>query len=109
MFNKFLVLATILAATITCSKKPINGTPGSPGTTTADTTFTNPLLPNGPDPWVIQKDTNYYFMNTFGNKLAIYKTSKMSRLNYAPLTTVWTPTATGLNSKDIWAPEVHYL
>lgn len=109
MLKRVFVLTTILVATITCSKKPINGTPVTSGTTTPDTSFTNPLLANGPDPWVIQKDTTYYFMNTFGNKLAIYKTNKMSRLSYAPLTTVWTPPPTGLYSKDIWAPEIHYL
>ncbi|MFL5745695.1 MAG: glycosyl hydrolase family 43, partial [Niastella sp.] len=40
----------------------------------ADTTFTNPLLSSGPDPWVLQKDGYYYFMRTLGNRLAISKT-----------------------------------
>ena len=109
MYNKFLILATILVLSITCKKKPVNGTPYTSGTSAPDTTFTNPLLSSGPDPWVIQKDTNYYFMNTFVNKLAIYKTNKMSRLNYAPLTTAWTPPVSGSYSKDIWAPEIHNL
>lgn len=100
-----------------CDKKtsssngnPGGGNPGGGGNNPpADTTFTNPLLPSGPDPWVIQKDTMYYYMNTFGNKLAIYKTSKMSNLKNAPLTTIWTPPVTGAYSRDIWAPELHYL
>jgi GH43 family beta-xylosidase len=75
----------------------------------ADTTFTNPLLQSGPDPWVIQKDTTYYYTNTFGNRISIYTTSKMSELKNATLTTIWTPPATGPYSKDIWAPEIHYL
>ena len=74
-----------------------------------DTTFTNPLLNSGPDPWVIQKDTNYYYTNTFGNRVAIYKTSKMSKLKNATLITVWSAPATGPYSKDIWAPEIHFL
>lgn len=86
-----------------------DGSSGGGGTTPSGNTFTNPLLPSGPDPWVIQKDSTYYFTYTFGNKLAIYKTGKMSALSNASLTTVWTPPTTGAYSKDIWAPELHYL
>lgn len=74
-----------------------------------DTTFINPLLPSGPDPWVIQKDSFYYVTHTFGNHIAIYKTSRMSGLKNITPVTVWTPPATGLYSKQIWAPELHYL
>jgi GH43 family beta-xylosidase len=89
-----------------CNKPGKSNPP--PGPTPA-TTFSNPLLSSGPDPWVIQKDTNYYYTNTFGNRIAVYKTSKMSQLSTAPLTTIWTPPTTGAYSKDIWAPELHYL
>ncbi|GAC1424640.1 MAG: glycoside hydrolase family 43 protein [Flavisolibacter sp.] len=66
-------------------------------------------MARGPDPWVIQKDTNYYVTLTFGDKLGIYKTNKMSDLKNAPLYTIWTPPASGSYSGDIWAPELHYL
>jgi GH43 family beta-xylosidase len=100
----FLLMLIDLA----CNKKsPSNG--GGGVIIPADTSFTNPLLPSGPDPWVIQKDTFYYYTNTFGNKLAIYKTNKMSALANASLTTIWTPPTTGAYSRDIWAPELHYL
>jgi GH43 family beta-xylosidase len=74
-----------------------------------DSTFTNPLLSSGADPWVIQKDSIYYYMHTLGNRLAIYSTSKMSGLSKATITPVWTPPTTGPYSKDIWAPELHYF
>ncbi len=70
-------------------------------------TFTNPLLSSGPDPWVIQQDSTYYYMNTLGDHLAIYSTQKMSQLSKATITSIWTPPTTGLYSKDIWAPELH--
>ena len=110
MSAKHWILFLFVLFTVTCSKKsdptpPVNPPPVG----NADTSFTNPLLSSGPDPWVIQKDTNYYYTNTFGNKIAIYKTSKMSKLNTAPLITVWTPPTTGAYSKDIWAPELHFL
>ncbi|HWB28718.1 MAG TPA: glycoside hydrolase family 43 protein [Chitinophagaceae bacterium] len=75
----------------------------------ADSTFTNPLLPSGPDPWVIQQGTNYYYTNTFGNHIALYKTSRMSELGKATPVTIWVPPASGPWAKDIWAPEIHYL
>jgi GH43 family beta-xylosidase len=74
-----------------------------------DTSFTNPLLPSGPDPWVVQKDTVYYYMNTLGDHLGIYSTNKMSALSKAAITSIWTPPTSGPYSKEIWAPELHYF
>ncbi|HVX48507.1 MAG TPA: glycoside hydrolase family 43 protein [Chitinophagaceae bacterium] len=71
--------------------------------------FTNPLLPSGPDPWVIQQDTNYFYTNTFGSHIALYKTSRMSGLGKVTPVTIWVPPASGPYSKDIWAPEIHYI
>lgn len=84
------------------SVTPFNPPPDS-------TTFANPLLSSGPDPWVVRKDSLYYFTHTFGNKIAVYITTKMSELDKAPLTTIWTPPANTAYSKNIWAPELHYL
>lgn len=72
-------------------------------------TFVNPLLPSGPDPWVFQKDGWYYFTHTTGKNLRLYRTKAMSKLAEAEYKTVWTPPASGMNSKQIWAPEIHFL
>jgi GH43 family beta-xylosidase len=72
-------------------------------------TFVNPLLVSGPDPWVVQKDGWYYVTHTTGRDLRLYRTKKMSDLSHAEMTTVWTPPSTGMNSKQIWAPEIHFL
>ena len=34
-----------------------------------DSTFTNPVLTSGPDPWVVQKNGTYYYTYTQGSKL----------------------------------------
>jgi len=73
------------------------------------TTFKNPLLASGPDPWVIEKDGFYYYMATTGGNLTLRKTAKMSELGSAVSTVIWTPSASGVNSRDIWAPELHFL
>jgi GH43 family beta-xylosidase len=76
---------------------------------TAQSTFTNPLLPTGPDPWVEYRDGWYYYMNTTGKNLTVWKTRNVADLKSAPKKVVWTPPATGPYSHDIWAPEIHFL
>lgn len=71
--------------------------------------FTNPLLPSGPDPWITQAGGVYYYMGTKGDRLAIRKTRDITRLVDAPEVTVWTPPATGPNAQSIWAPELHRI
>ncbi|QQV79082.1 glycoside hydrolase family 43 protein [Sphingomonas aliaeris] len=69
----------------------------------------NPLLPSGPDPWIVRQGDTYFYMNTLGNRLAIRKTKDLARLADADEKTVWTPPAAGPNSISIWAPELHRI
>jgi len=75
----------------------------------ANDVFTNPLLSSGADPWSIYKDGFYYYMNTTGDNLVIWKTRSLAELKKAEKKIVWTPPANSPYSKDIWAPELHYL
>jgi GH43 family beta-xylosidase len=78
-------------------------------TACAQSTFTNPLLDSGPDPWIAREGGTYFFMSTRGDRLAIRKTTDLGRLREAQEITVWTPPATGPNSRSIWAPELHRI
>jgi GH43 family beta-xylosidase len=69
--------------------------------------FTNPLLPGGPDPWVVRHNGMYYFTHTTGRNLKLYRTKAMSDIANAESKIVWTAPDTGMNSKEIWAPEIH--
>ncbi|TGE28549.1 glycoside hydrolase family 43 protein [Hymenobacter metallicola] len=101
-----LLPLALLALNLACQKSaPAQPTVVSPTTTT----FTNPLLPAGPDPWVVRRGDMYYYMHTTGNNLVIRKTAKMSDLGSAVSTVVWTPQQAGVNQRDIWAPELHFL
>ena len=97
-----------LLLTAACSKGQTANNGNGPGGSTP-TTFTNPLLASGPDPWVIFKDGKYYYTNTLGNRIGLASTTKMSSLKNASLSTVWTPPASGPYSRELWAPELHYL
>ncbi|HEY8931480.1 MAG TPA: glycoside hydrolase family 43 protein [Mucilaginibacter sp.] len=71
--------------------------------------FTNPLLPSGADPWVIYHEGYYYYTNSMGSKLILYKTKNMADLAAAPNKTIWTPPAGTQYSKELWAPELHFI
>ena len=72
-------------------------------------TFVNPLLPTGPDPWVIYRDGWYYYMNSTATNLTIWKTRSIADLANAEKKVVWQPPTNGPWSHDIWAPELHFL
>jgi GH43 family beta-xylosidase len=76
---------------------------------TASPTFTNPLLPSGPDPWVTSRDGWYYYMNTTATNLTVRKTRDITDLEHAQTKAVWSPPPSGPYSKEIWAPELHFL
>lgn len=72
-------------------------------------TFSNPLLPAGADPWCIYKDGYYYYTHTTGKNITLWKTKSIADLKTAEKKIVFTPPATGPNSKELWAPEIHWL
>jgi GH43 family beta-xylosidase len=74
------------------------------------TLFSNPVLTNGADPWIIRhSDNNYYLTHTTGNSIKIYRTTDPSQVSNGFSSTVWTAPPTGNNSKNIWAPEIHFI
>lgn len=72
-------------------------------------TFTNPLLTSGADPWSIYKDGFYYYTNTLGDSIAIWKSKDLSELKLAERKTIFVPPANTNYSKDLWAPEIHFI
>src|SRR3954447_1959582 len=71
--------------------------------------LTNPLLPSGPDPWITSRDGYYYFMNTTGRNLAIRKSRTIADLGRSEAKVVWNAPENGPYSRDVWAPELHFL
>ena len=72
-------------------------------------TFTNPLLSAGADPWSIYKDGYYYYTNTLGDSLVIYKTRDLAQLRTATRKTIFVPPKNASYSKQLWAPELHFI
>src|SRR5437763_3203607 len=49
----------------------------------------NPLLPAGADPWVTFRSGFYYYMNTTGSNLTIWRTRNMADLAQGEKKIVW--------------------
>lgn len=111
MKQYFWILSLLFILPFTsCEKKPSGGGGGTVDPPPVDnTSFTNPLINSGPDPWVSQKDNFYYYTHTLGNRIALWKTAKMSELKNANPQTIWSAPIDGPNSKNVWAPELHFL
>ena len=96
--KRLIIFACCLLLTINCFAQGSNSR-----------IFTNPILLTGADPWVIYKDSYYFYTQTMGNRLELWKTANMAGLSNAAHITIWKPPAGKPFSKDIWAPELHFL
>lgn len=55
-------------------------------------TFTNPILSDGADPWVVRHDDGfYYYTQTTGNDITLWRTRDIADLEHAEHKVVWMP------------------
>ncbi len=73
----------------------------------ASSTFTNPLLSSGPDPWVIYDNGFYYYTDTTAKNITLWRTADITDLKQAEKKVIWTPPPGRPYSHDLWAPELH--
>lgn len=98
----------MIATALSCGKSntPTPIDPTVPPTTAGN--FSNPLM-NGADPSVFQKDGVYYYLQTNGVSISLWSTTAMSKIATAVPKIVYTPTSGAQNSRNVWAPELHFL
>lgn len=72
-------------------------------------TFTNPLLSSGADPYSFYKNGFYYYTHTMGDSLVIWKTKNLADLKTAEQKTIFIPPKGAVFSRELWAPEVHFI
>lgn len=76
----------------------------------ARTTFTNPIVTRGADPWVIQWHGHYYFCQSReGRGVWVNKAARLEEIGKGAWKQVWSPPSGQPYSREIWAPELHYL
>lgn len=106
--NSILIIAALFFVLPYCKKGDGGSTPPPPPPPPPANTFVNPLL-TGADPWVLKKDNQYYYTQTLGNRVGLWKTTTMSKLGSATNATIYTPPAGSSNSHNVWAPEIHFV
>jgi GH43 family beta-xylosidase len=73
-------------------------------------TFTNPIVSSGADPWVIQHGDEYFFSQSHGGRgIYVSRSASPIEIGHGPARRVWTPPRGTVYSREIWAPELHYL
>lgn len=70
--------------------------------------FTNPVLENGADPWIIKHEGMYYYCCIMPeNRIGVSKSEYLHRINEPQ--SVWQAPPKGQwNSSNVWAPELHF-
>lgn len=71
-------------------------------------TFRNPLMENGPDPWLVWHNGFYYLTATSGTQIRMRKAASITQLATAPDVEIWRDDTASRN-QQIWAPEFYLL
>lgn len=72
-------------------------------------TFCNPIA-EGADPWVYRHTDGFYYMTlTTGHNVTLWRSRCLSGIGGGEKKILWTPPLFGPNSKNLWAPELHFL
>lgn len=72
-------------------------------------TLVNPIAPIGNDPWVIHRDGAYHYCYSWAGGLWVHRDTRLDRALQFPGKKVWTPPSSGPTSRNLWAPELHFL
>ena len=73
-------------------------------------TFSNPVVPNGADPWVIYRGGYYYLTYTTGSNVQIHRAIRLAGTNgIGPSAAVAFFSPPAPFNQNVWAPELHFL
>ncbi|MDQ0060167.1 glycoside hydrolase family 43 protein [Paenibacillus harenae] len=76
------------------------------------TVYRNPLVEQRADPWVLKHtDGYYYFTGSVPeyDRIELRRATTIEGLTSAPATDIWQKHENGVMSRNIWAPEIHYI
>lgn len=100
----YLLSALLLTSVSACQpKKSEQKTEKASGTT-----YTNPILDNGAEPWAIFHEGKYYYTQGSENRILLWETSDISNLANVTPKEVFKPTDPSY-SYHLWAPEIHRI
>lgn len=103
-FNLFLIFV-ILCLESSCGTKNKDSASTD---SSISSTFINPLLPTGGEPWVMYHNNMYYYTHGCENKIIIWQTPDITNLREAKQKEVWIPSDSE-SSYHLWGPEIHRI
>lgn len=72
--------------------------------------FTNPIVSaESADPWVLFKDGLYYYCRSIDGGITVTRSKRLTGIGKEQAVKVWAPEPNRMYSKELWAPEIHYL
>src|SRR5882762_6106571 len=73
-------------------------------------TFTNPIAKSGADPWMIRHGGDYFLVQSrHAREVCVSRAANPVDIGKSRPVVVWTAPPDKLYSKEVWAPELHYL
>lgn len=69
----------------------------------------NPIAPEGADPWVTYQEGFYYYCYSRNNKIWVTRAPKLQEAVQRRGKAIWEPPPGQPYSKELWAPELHFL
>jgi GH43 family beta-xylosidase len=75
----------------------------------SDKTFTNPIFNSGADPWIIFNNGWYYYTCSSGARIILRKARNLNELKTSEEKVIWTPPSGRSYSRELWAPELHFI
>ncbi len=79
------------------------------GCTADDHSLTNPVAPDGHDPWVIQHQGTYYYCYSRGRGVYVNSSTDLVDALQFNGKRVWSAPRGKEYSREIWAPELHFI
>jgi len=71
--------------------------------------FSNPVVNRGADPWVILHDGTYFFCQKRFSGIQVNRCRRLQDLGKDNWKLVWAPESGQSYSKELWAPELHFI
>ena len=71
--------------------------------------LTNPILQNGADPWVVTDGGTFHYCYVRKDTVFLKSVKRISELVNANERIIWIPEKGTAYSKEVWAPELHFL
>lgn len=71
--------------------------------------ISNPIVTKGADPWVITDGGSFHYCYVRKDTVFLKSVKRISELAHAKERNIWVPEKGTAYSKEVWAPELHFL